>query len=979
MTMTQQPFGLQRGGSSMKTKFKTVMGALALGVTLVPATGFAQERMTIDLPLFPQARDYVASCGSAVRLNRDPLNLQSWQGEELRVAPDQLLDSAVLYSRGSTQTAADPQLSLQVLEYLAERPSTVQLRAKYLAAQLILDAQGSPEQDRRAVQYLIDAANARIPGAARELAALYELGRGVPQDFELAARYYRTAGSEGDAASAFSLSRLYRDGLAAAPSATAADDMAKLGLLTLLTDISLGQCSALMTVAQLYETGDLISPNEEAAAAWYQAAADSGNPRAMAAIAQRYYGGFGVTPNIDLAIEWWQRAAAFGSAESMANIGLLYATGDGVEINPLEAQRWLTQAAENGNVSAMQYLASLFRGELQALPLDQADYVQAFYWTNLAYETDPTRVSAIMELARALINGQGTQPDPTRAFELFNEAMRYGNRSALREMATGFLSGEGVERDAQRALQVFRQAASRGDLASYNAIVDMYRCGIGIEPNGPAADLWLERAAAMGDIDSLLILSNRNVNEIGVEEQERRLQMLLRAAADDSRDAMVRLSEIYRLGMGVDVDLSNAQRWEALAIRPGEEQPAGQYLLAEAYRTSAAYTFDPARVEQLLTDSHDAGFLKSTVRLGKYHVRPGDDGMEDIDYGVELLRGAASRGSADAMRELAVYYRQNGNMSEAIGWLDLAIAGSLDTAIALKAEWAYDGLLTGEPDPQMAEDLLNQIIDNGPCSMSIYGALARGLARGEAGEDRIPEALDWISSAIENFRPDPDEIASLGLAALDGAPRQDMIEYGIGLLQRSIELGSVRGHFELARIYMEGTGVEADYERALQLFEQAAAQGEPSALLFLGRALADGVRGAPDYDGAWDTMERAAAAGVAEAYREIGHWYLRGLGRPENVDEGMRNLEQAARLGDVTAMLDMASIYAVGFVTEQRPDISARWLESAANAGSKEAMHRLGLAYLIGLGVNQDEAEAQRWFRLAGSESYSVGAPAAQP
>jgi TPR repeat protein len=976
--MQKQTPNVQRGGFTMKSKLKSVVTAVAFGLVVSPAAAQSADRLTIDLPLFPQTRDYAASCGSAVRLTRDQLNLQGWRGEEVAAPPDQLLDTAVLYSRGSASTAADPQLSLRILERLAERPSTVQLRSKYLAAQLILDAQGSPEQDRRAVQYLMDAANARIPGAARELAALYEIGRGVPQDFELAARYYRTAGSEGDAASAFALSRLYRDGLASAPSASAANDMAKLGLLTLLTDISLGKCSALMTVAQLYEEGDLISPNEDAAAAWYQAAADSGKPRAMAAIAERYYGGFGVEPNIDLAIEWWQRAAAFGSAQSMANIGLLYATGDGVPINQIEAQRWLTQAAENGNVSAMQYLASLFRGELQALPAEDADLVQAFYWTNLAYETDPTRVSAIMELARALINGEGTAPDPTRAFELFSEAMRYGNRSALREMATGFLGGEGVERNAARALQIFRQAAARGDLASYNGIIDMYRCGIGIEANGAAADLWLERAAAMGDIDSLLILSNRTVNELSVEEQERRLQLLLRAAANDSREAMVRLSEIYRLGMGVDADPVNADRWESLAIRPGVEQPAGQYLLAEAYRVSSAYSFDPVRVEQLLTDSHEAGFLKSTVRLGKYHIRPGDDGMEDIDYGVELLRGAASQGSADSMRELAVYYRANGNLTEAIGWLDLAIANGLDTAMALKAEWAYEGVLSGEPDPELAEGLLDQVIENGPCSMSIYGALARGLARGDAGDDRVIEALDWISSAIENFRPEPDEIASLGMAALDGAPNQEMIDYGIGLLQRSIELGSVRGHFELARIYMEGTGVEADYERALELFEQAAAQGEPSALLFLGRALAQGVSGAPDYDAAWATMERAAAAGVAEAYREMGHWFLRGLGRPENVDEGMRNLEQAARLGDVTAMLDMASIYAVGFVTEQRPDISVRWLENAANAGSKEAMHRLGLAYLLGLGVNQDETEAQRWFRLAGSSSYSVGAPVAQ-
>ncbi|MCV2866058.1 tetratricopeptide repeat protein [Albidovulum sediminicola] len=946
----------------------------------VATTGMAaaQERGAVDLPLFPQLSDYSESCAGTVTLSSDPYNLGAWQGEQLSISPDQLLEVGILYSKGGATVPANAELATRLFRYLAERPSPIQSRAKYLAAVMILDTQGSPEMDRLAAQMLTEAANARVTGAARELGALYEIGRGVPQDFEQAAIYYRIAGSEGDAESAFSLARLYADNLISDGAQEAALNLAKLGLITLLSDVNQGRCSALVTVARLYEEGDLVAANEQAAAAWYEAAASTGNARAMAAIARRYYGGIGVEPNVQLAIQWWRRAAELGSMDAKANIGMIYATGDGVEPNAQEATRWLTEAAQGGNVSAMVHLASLYRGELSALAVSQADPEQAYFWTERAYAADPTRVSVIMNLARALISGEGTALDPARAFNLFNQAMRLGNRSALREMASAYLNGNGVERNPERALQIFRQAAERGDLSSYSVIVDMYRCGIGVEANAAMADLWLGRAAAVGDVDSLIVLSNRTVKELNAEDQQRTLQLLFRAAANNSREAMIRLSEIFARGEGVEKNAELAARWEALAIRPGPNQEVGLYLLAEAFRTNTAHEWDPVRVQQLLTQSHEMGYVKATTRLGKYHIRPGDDGMENIDAGVELLRQASSRGSSDAMRELAEYFRSTGNLPEALGWLDYAIVAGLDTAQVLKAEWAFKGLISGQPEPDAAREVLDNVIKRGVCSMSLSSAVVTSLASGVGGPGRDQEALDMANRAIETFRPTPDEVAQLGSALLKGSPNQTLVGRGIELLERSMELGSIRGYIELAQLYMEGNGVPLNFEKAMELLNQAAAAGEVSAYIHIGRAYLQGVGGSPDYAAAWSSMERAAAAGIPEAFREMGHWYLRGLGRPENVDEGLSLLERAASMGDTKAILDLANVYSVGFVVDQRPDIAVKWLETGAAAGSLEAMHRLGLAYLLGLGVPQDEAEAQRWFRLSGSKGYAMKADATQ-
>jgi TPR repeat protein len=956
--------------------YRSVGAAIVLALGLAQP-GYSQSRMQLDLPLYPQVTDYSASCAGVAVLNHDPYGLSTWNGQNLDIAVDSLLEVASLYASGRGNVQADPQLALRLYQHLSERPSPQQNRAKYQAGVLLLDLQGSPESDRRAAQMLTEAANARVTGAARELAILYEIGRGLPQDFELAARFYRIAAAEGDAESAFALSRLYGEGLINADSADAAENMAKLGLITLLNDVNQGRCSALITVAKLYETGDLITRNEQAATAWYEAAAKTGNARAMAAIARRYYAGIGVESNVQMALDWWLQAAERGSTEAKANIGMLYANGDGVQANEGEAIRWLTEAAEGGNVNAMVHLASLYRGELSALPMTKADPVQAYAWTERAYNTDPTKVSVIMNLARALVRGEGAAPDPERAFALFNEAMRFGNRSALREMAQAYLAGSGVDRDAHRALQVFRQAASRGDLASYAVIADMYRCGIGVDPNSAMADLWQERAASLGDIDSLITLSNRNIFEQEVEDKERALQLLLRAASNNSREAMIRLHEIFMNGSGIDPDPEAAERWKTLAIRPGVGQDEGLYLLAEAYRTNTAYEWDPIRVEQLLTEAHEMGNIKATVRLGKYHIRPGEDGMDNIEYGVELLRHAAKLGRASAMRELAIYYRAQGNLTEAIGWLDAAIVDGLDTALILKAEWAIEGVLSGQPEPGIAREILDDVINRNICTMNLSSAVVENLARGTGGPGREAEALALADRAVDAFRPTADEMATLGLALLEGRQDQSLASRGIELLEKSIDRGSIRGLVRMAEMYLEGRGVPVNFELAMDLLNRAGDAGDESALLYIGRAKLEGIGGAPDYEGAWRAMEQAAAAGIPEAYREMGHWYLRGLGREQNADVGLGLLERASSMGDTQAMLDLANIYSVGFVAEARQDVAVQWLERAASSGNNEAMHRLGLAYLLGLGVQKNENEAQRWFRLSGNTGYSLIKPRA--
>lgn len=96
------------------------------------------------------------------------------------------------------------------------------------------------------------------------------------------------------------------------------------------------------------------------AMAWYQGAAQLGNPQAMNNIGALYHNGLGVTKDYVQAKTWYLRAAEYNRASAMENLGSLYYHGRGVAKNYAEARQWFTRAANLGSVGAMFNLGILY-------------------------------------------------------------------------------------------------------------------------------------------------------------------------------------------------------------------------------------------------------------------------------------------------------------------------------------------------------------------------------------------------------------------------------------------------------------------------------------------------------------------------------------------------------------------------------------------------------------------------------------------
>ena len=89
-----------------------------------------------------------------------------------------------------------------------------------------------------------------------------------------------------------------------------------------------------------------------AAANWYQRAADQGNVGAMHNLAVLMSEGVDGRPNPPKALQWFLAAANYGVKDSQYNLGVIYARGLGTPADLSEAYKWFAVAAAQGDGDA---------------------------------------------------------------------------------------------------------------------------------------------------------------------------------------------------------------------------------------------------------------------------------------------------------------------------------------------------------------------------------------------------------------------------------------------------------------------------------------------------------------------------------------------------------------------------------------------------------------------------------------------------
>jgi localization factor PodJL len=147
------------------------------------------------------------------------------------------------------------------------------------------------------------------PTAAYEIGTRLAEGKGVPQNFDEAAKWYDRAAQAGIVPAIFRLGTFYEKGLG-------------------------------------------VKKDPDLARRYYLQASERGNAKAMHNLAVLDADGGSKGANYKSAAQWFRKAADRGVADSQFNLGILYARGIGVEQNLAESFKWFSLAAAQGDTDA---------------------------------------------------------------------------------------------------------------------------------------------------------------------------------------------------------------------------------------------------------------------------------------------------------------------------------------------------------------------------------------------------------------------------------------------------------------------------------------------------------------------------------------------------------------------------------------------------------------------------------------------------
>ena len=170
--------------------------------------------------------------------------------------------------------------------------------------------------------------------------------------------------------------------------------------------------------------------------------------------------------------------------------------------------------------------------------------------------------------------------------------------------------------------------------------------------------------------------------------------------------------------------------------------------------------------------------------------------------------------------------------------------------------------------------------------------------------------------------------------------------------------------------------MKKDYEKAFDIYEKAAFQGNVEAQFVLADMYdyGRGVRCSAQY--AYEWYKKAAEQGNAEAQNRIGNINMYGDSRmserKKSPTEAVKWYRLAAEQGHIEAQKCLADCYAHGNGVTKSSIEATKWYHFAANQGNEEAQFELGDKYLYGLGVTTSETEAVNWYRLAAKQGHMI-------
>jgi TPR repeat protein len=266
-------------------------------------------------------------------------------------------------------TLAQAQAAFQAGDVLTARRIWVALadhgdpEAQYQLG-VLSETQGSDNDFAEAAAWYTKAAASKYAPAQRNLAILYETGRGVPQNNAMARDWYGKAAALGDALALTHLGIMQYRGLGGARDIPSSVD-------SFTKAAELGVARAQFDLGTMYETSKGVTADPVMAASLYRQAANQNFAPALSSLGLLLAKGEGVKRDLTVAHDNFRRAAELGDVRGQYYLAVDYRLGKGVLADPIAALRWFAIASGHGNIDAVRQRNELMN-EMSKPDVEQA-------------------------------------------------------------------------------------------------------------------------------------------------------------------------------------------------------------------------------------------------------------------------------------------------------------------------------------------------------------------------------------------------------------------------------------------------------------------------------------------------------------------------------------------------------------------------------------------------------------------------------
>ena len=600
--------------------------------------------------------------------------------------------------------------------------------------------------------------------------------------------------------------------------------------------------------------------------------------------------------------------------------------------NRRNAITWLSAAAESGLADAQYELGAIYEEGAFSVG-DGIDESEALRWYKLAAEKQHPK--ALAKVAWYYLFGRGGLiSDFDKAVPYLYSSATNGFAVAQVVLGKAYETGEIVgETNILKACQFYSMAAAQGDDEAMFRLYCLYSQGReGIPKNSEVARVWLEDAVGKGNPAAMAEMGANYlhlIEDLGFElDEPKGIRLLKKAVSGNNVPAFVYLGLCYENGKGVAVNRKTAAELYLQAAKSGNA--TAQYCIATCYHEGLGVDKDDKKSIAWLEQSSAQGHAGADFQLGVMYEN-GWGAQRDLAKAVKRYERAAEHGDARAMFSLGLYYQDGkGGVQDkqlALKWYKDA-AKKNHAGAQCNLGYMYDKGIATETNRVMALHYYQLAASNGDACAKYNLGLA--YEHGDGVSTNHQAAFSWYSQAAEGGYADAEEV--------------------------------------LGEWYFSGLYVEQDFQKALDMYtravehrssKSAVAKNDLGIMYKIGKAVQQ------DYDRAFELFKDAACSGLAAAQYNIGLCYLKAEGCATNDYEAVAWLKKSAAQGYADAQFILGVLYESGRGVDKSNDLANQWYAQAATQNHTKAQIELGRMYELGLGVSPNARVAQYWYGKA--------------